>query len=168
MLSEDVRRLQILLTLDKDVYPEGIISGYYGSLTQKAIKRFQVKYGIVTPSDLGYGNVGPKTRAKLAEVFDKTTSIFTTLPLAATPLNVLFSVNLRFGMQSSDVYRLQQLLATDNELYPEGIVSGYFGLLTLNAAQRFQLKYNVVSSDQDTGYGLVGPKTRAKLQEIFK
>lgn len=69
MSSKDVRRLQTLLASDKDVYPEGTISGYYGSLTKKAVRRFQVKYGVATPSDLGYGNVGPKTRAKLKEVF---------------------------------------------------------------------------------------------------
>lgn len=164
MSSEDVRRLQTLLASNKDVYPEGTISGYYGSLTQKAVGRFQVKYGVATPSDLGYGNVGPKTRAKLQEVFGGASSVPST-PISA---NALFSVNLKFGMQSSDVYKLQQLLATDNEIYPEGIVSGYFGNLTLQAVQRFQLKYNVVVSDKEAGYGLVGPKTRAKLQEVFK
>lgn len=164
MSAEDVRRLQTLLASDKDIYPEGTISGYYGFLTQKAVGRFQVKYGVATPSDVGYGNVGPKTRAKLQEVFGGASSIPST-PISA---NALFSVNLKFGMQSSDVYKLQQLLATDNEIYPEGIVSGYFGNLTLQAVQRFQLKYNVVVSDKEAGYGLVGPKTRAKLQEVFK
>lgn len=35
--------------------------------------------------------------------------------------------------------------------------------------QRFQKKYNIVSSGtpETTGYGLVGPKTRAKLNEVF-
>jgi len=69
MSSEDVRRLQTLLASDKDVYPEGIVSGYFGSLTLKAVERFQVKHGIAGPGTAGYGNVGPKTRAKLQEVF---------------------------------------------------------------------------------------------------
>jgi peptidoglycan hydrolase-like protein with peptidoglycan-binding domain len=167
MSSEDVRRLQTLLASDKDVYPEGIVSGYFGSLTLKAVERFQVKHGIAGPGTAGYGNVGPKTRAKLQEVFGETGSVITapsTTPSASTS----FSVNLAFGMRSSDVYRLQQLLATDSDIYPEGIVSGYFGAKTLEAVQKFQIKYGVVSSDKDTGYGLVGPKTRAKLQEVFK
>ena len=167
MSSEDVRRLQTLLASYKDVYPEGLITGYYGLLTQKAVGRFQVKYGVATPSDIGYGNVGPKTRAKLQEVFGGIGSIPAT-PATATPASALFSVNLNFGMQSSDVYKLQQLLATDKDVYPDGTVSGYFGQKTREAVQRFQIKYGVVSSDTDTGYGLVGPKTRAKLQEVFK
>ena len=164
MSSEDVRRLQSLLASDKDVYPESTVSGYYGPLTQKAVERFQIKYSVATPSDLGYGNVGPKTRAKLQEVFGGASSTSST----TTSTNALFSsINLRFGTQSSDVYKLQQLLATDNEIYPEGIVSGYFGQMTKEAVQRFQIKYGVVSSENEAGYGLVGPKTRSKLQEIF-
>ena len=70
--SADVRRLQILLATDKEIYPEGIVSGYYGLLTQKAVGKFQIKHGIVaSPKAPGYGNVGPLTRAKLLVVFGK-------------------------------------------------------------------------------------------------
>lgn len=165
MSSEDVRRLQTLLASDRDVYPEGTVSAYYGSLTQKAVGRFQTKYGVATPSDAGYGNVGPKTRAKLQEVFG---GVGSATPAPVSSGRASFSVNLAFGMRSSDVYRLQQLLATDNEVYPEGTVSGYFGQLTRGAVQKFQIKYGVVTSESDAGYGSVGPKTRAKLQEVFE
>ena len=48
------------------MYPEGLVTGYYGNLTKLAVGRFQIKYGIVTSTgDAGYGNVGPKTRAKI-------------------------------------------------------------------------------------------------------
>ncbi len=70
--SEEVRQLQQLLTSDKEIYPEGRITGYFGSLTLKAVQRFQCKYGIVcegSPQTTGFGRVGPKTRAKLQEVF---------------------------------------------------------------------------------------------------
>lgn len=170
--NDNVRKLQELLASDQTLYPEGLVTGYYGPLTQAAIKRFQTKYDIISSGTLkttGYGLVGPKTRAKLAEVFGGIVSTTTTAP--AIPIETtsgLFSVNLKFGMQSSDVYKLQQLLATHSDIYPEGIVSGYFGSKTLGAVQRFQLKYGVVSADSKVGYGLVGPKTRAKLQEIFK
>jgi len=168
MSSEDVRRLQTLLASDKNVYPEGIVSGYFGSLTLQAVERFQVKHGIAGPGIAGYGNVGPKTRAKLQEVFGGASSITAAPSTPTSSGSGSFSMNLGFGMRSSDVYRLQQLLATDSEVYPDGTVSGYFGPMTKEAVQRFQIKYGVVSSDKDTGYGLVGPKTRAKLQEVFK
>jgi len=68
--GEDVRYLQILLKyLDEEIYPEGLITGYFGPLTRKAVKRFQEKYSkeILEPLGLkqGTGVVGPKTREKL-------------------------------------------------------------------------------------------------------
>jgi len=64
--GEDVRQLQIFLKAQgTSIYPEGLITGYFGPLTQKAVERFQVKYGIAGPGDPGYGYVGPKTRAKI-------------------------------------------------------------------------------------------------------
>ena len=80
-----------------------------------------------------------------------------------------FKATLKRGMRNNDTKRLQELLASDPSIYPEGLITGYFGPLTEKAIQRFQSKNNIVSSGnpKSTGYGLVGPKTRAKLQEIF-
>jgi len=70
MSSGDVRRLQMLLAADKEIYPEGITNGYFGTLTENAVRRFQLKYGIIKNStDPGNGRFGPVTRAKLGEVF---------------------------------------------------------------------------------------------------
>lgn len=67
--GSNVSALQTFLAADSSVYPEGLITGYYGSLTVEAVKRYQCKYGIVcqgTPSSTGYGRVGPATAAKIA------------------------------------------------------------------------------------------------------
>lgn len=108
--------------------------------------------------------------------------LVTTPPLAPTALeevaqpspvaqlvSPVFNKTLRYGMTDDDVKRLQELLASDSEIYPEGIISGWFGQLTRKAVQRFQCKYDIVCSgdEKTTGYGLVGPKTRVKLQEVF-
>ena len=71
-------------------------------------------------------------------------------------------------MKNEDVKRLQELLSTHPDIYPEGLTTGYFGTLTKKAVQRFQLKHGVVSSSDDAGFGYVGPKTRAKLGEVFE
>ncbi len=71
-LNDEVKKLQEALSLNKEIYPEGITSGYYGNLTTKAVQRFQCKYTIVcegTPSSTGYGIVGSKTLAKFNEVY---------------------------------------------------------------------------------------------------
>ncbi|MBI5306453.1 peptidoglycan-binding protein [Candidatus Wolfebacteria bacterium] len=54
------------------------------------------------------------------------------------------------------------------DIYPQKIITGYFGVLTKQAVQRFQSKNNIVYSGDEntTGYGLVGPKTRKKLNEF--
>jgi len=77
--------------------------------------------------------------------------------------------NMWKGMEGDDVKLLQEWLTKDLEIYPEAITSGYFGYLTQAAVQNFQCKYNIVcmGSSNSTGYGVVGPKTRTKLQEIF-
>jgi len=64
--GDDVSQLQsVLRAQGTDIYPEGLITSYFGSLTEKAVERFQVKYGIVNIGETGYGLVGPRTRAKL-------------------------------------------------------------------------------------------------------
>jgi peptidoglycan hydrolase-like protein with peptidoglycan-binding domain len=77
-------------------------------------------------------------------------------------------------MSSPDVKRLQQLLNSDpdtrvavNGVGSPGNETNYFGALTEVAVQKFQLKYGVVASPNDPGYGYVGPKTGAKLAEVF-
>lgn len=70
--------------------------------------------------------------------------------------------NLSVGSEGSDVTKLQQYLAQDPTIYPEGQVSGYYGQLTMRAVQRWQTRYNIVTSGtpDTTGYGAVGPLTR--------
>src|SRR3989344_5769365 len=73
--------------------------------------------------------------------------------------------SLRRGISGDDVLRLQQFLARDPSVYPEAITSGYYGALTERAVQRWQVKYNIVSSGSpsSTGYGVVGPRTAAAI-----
>jgi peptidoglycan hydrolase-like protein with peptidoglycan-binding domain len=70
MTHPQVALLQKLL-IQQGVYPEANISGYFGPLTEIALKRFQTKYSIATggtPDTTGYGGTGPRTRAKLNEL----------------------------------------------------------------------------------------------------
>ena len=71
MSHNDVSNLQTALKTDPSVYPGGKVTGYFGPATLLAIKKFQEKYSIASEGQPGYGNVGPKTRVKLNELYGK-------------------------------------------------------------------------------------------------
>ncbi len=175
MNSAEVRTLQQWLSLDSEVYPEGVTSGFFGSLTLQAVQRFQTKYHVVGgPAERGYGVVGPATRAKLYEFYlDQHLELKAIEAADATKEKDLTVSSkgiqqvLVYGQKSEEVKLLQSWLSSETGVYPEGVVSGFFGPLTLQAVQRFQIKYGIVSSQGDTGYGVVGPSTRAKLHALF-
>src|SRR3989338_1165081 len=64
------------------------------------------------------------------------------------------------GSSGDDVRKLQEFLAKDKEIYPNGLITGFFGPLTELAVKKWQEKHNIES------VGIVGPKTIAKLQDI--
>lgn len=74
--NTEVRCLQkFLKSQGSEIYPEGLITGNFGPLTQAAVIRFQEKYAseILFPSGIEKGNgfVGPKTRAKINEILGR-------------------------------------------------------------------------------------------------
>lgn len=89
---------------------------------------------------------------------------------SSTPVGLLQGVGflrtLVLGTRHQDITRLQQLLAQDKTLYPEGQITGYFGPATRRAIQRFQSKYNLAPPTHPA-YGTVGPATRAKLNQVY-
>lgn len=60
---------------------------------------------------------------------------------------------LQVGMSGADVSALQTFLAKDPSLYPQGLVTGYFGLLTKAAVANFQSRNGIAA------VGRVGPAT---------
>ena len=62
----EVSRLQEVLKQFPDVYPNGSVTGLFGTLTENAVKKFQKKEGLDT-----VGIVGKKTRDKLNEIITK-------------------------------------------------------------------------------------------------
>ncbi len=58
--GSDVSTLQAFLATNPQIYPEGLVTGYYGPLTRSAVIRFQAANGIDQ-----VGNVGPITLARI-------------------------------------------------------------------------------------------------------
>jgi hypothetical protein len=80
--------------------------------------------------------------------------------------------NLYFGISGSDQVKCLQgfLKSQGKEIYPEGLVTGFFGNLTKSAVIKFQEKYaseilNPLGLYSGTGY--VGPSTRSKINQLL-
>ena len=82
------------------------------------------------------------------------------------------SNSLYIGLEGDRVRCLQQFLKSQGqEIYPDGLVTGYFGNLTKNAVAKFQEKYKeeiLVPLGLSSGTGYVGPSTRAKINTFIK
>jgi len=150
--NKDILRLQEVLAQDPELYPEGRITGFFGDATEAAVKRFQIKYGLEES-----GIVDLAMSVKLTEVFGAEVEPAT---------REVFLRTLFIGMSGVDVRLLQEFLAKDPKLYPEGLITGFFGPLTDQAVGRLQVKYGILP-EGDPVLGYVGPKTRAKLNELF-
>ncbi|MDO8435761.1 MAG: peptidoglycan-binding protein [bacterium] len=70
--------------------------------------------------------------------------------------------NLRMGMSGDDIKSLQELLATDSDVYPEKLITGYFGKMTERAIKKLQRKLCLEE------VGSVGPKTMARINELLE
>jgi len=147
MEDAEVFNLQKVLSLDPAIYPEGEVTGYFGKLTEAAVKRFQKKYCIRTT-----GQGGPQTRAKLHELYG---------PSDMGPFSYIFTLTLKKGNQGSEVLNLQRALMLDSTVSPLGSITGYFGEITEKAVKDFQRRYDIRITGQ------VGPLTRDKLNELF-
>lgn len=64
---------------------------------------------------------------------------------------------LSVGSTGSDVSTLQSFLARDTTIYPQGLVTGYFGPLTRSAVMNFQARNGI------SQVGQVGPITLAEI-----
>lgn len=70
--------------------------------------------------------------------------------------------NITEGTTSDDVKKVQELLATDNQIYPGGQVTGYFGPRTKEAVKKFQERHGLPVT------GVVDEETKSLLSEYLK
>lgn len=135
------------------------ITGQYDGTRAKSISIFVSKAG-TTPQSQTPGAAGITN-----------TQSSNTVSVNATGMKkarVTFTRAVRVGSRGDDVKALQEFFAQDKSIYPEGLTTGYFGPATLRAIQRFQAKNGIATSGspETTGYGALGPKTRAFINSL--
>ncbi|MDB5237767.1 MAG: hypothetical protein JWM46_37 [Candidatus Kaiserbacteria bacterium] len=140
-------------------------TGKFDLTTEDAVKQWQKTKGIVASGNAattGYGSVGARTRAAMV-----CASASATNTSNSTVSSTIISRTLSFGMRGTDVTTLQLQLVAKGYLSAES-ATGYFGVLTEAAVQKFQAQQGIVSNGAPatTGYGAVGPRTRAALSSV--
>lgn len=91
------------------------------------------------------------------------TGFFTARTVVRDP--ALFYDELKLGDRGESVQKLQEELIRLNYLRIES--TGYYGTVTEHAVLKFQQSQEIVSSKDNDGAGLIGPKTREKLNNLI-
>ena len=116
-----VSALQKFLARDASIYPEGYVTGYYGPLTEQAVKRFQSRHGLLADSRPdGSAMVGQITRAKISEL-----CLTENLASSSTPTisdsnvfpDILSSSFINNVIKRPDVYDYGPSIINDNGVY---------------------------------------------------
>lgn len=145
----EIEHLQEILVADGESYPEAYVTGYFGVLTEAALKRFQAKHSLPRT-----GIVDAATQAKLNTISHSETRL--DIPTDY----VVFATDLKYGDRGDAVKDLQQYLIYEGS-YAEALITAYFGSYTQTAVMKFQKKYSIQPVS-----GYVGYKTRHKMQQL--
>ena len=165
--NPEVKILQQFL-ISKNFLAPDLATGYFGRLTEKAVKIFQNRYisEILVPAGLNRptGIVGSRTRAKInslmGAVFPQPESVQS------------FTKTLKLGSLSPDVTRLKQFLNDHGFAVSENPrqSSDFFSQGTEDAVRRFQAAFRqeiLMPSGLRGPTGIVGPATRKKINEVI-
>jgi len=107
-------------------------------------------------------------QAQIAELTTKLTA--TQTEVATIKEELRLTKTLKLGMTDAEVSKLQSFLKTMPDVYPEGLVTGYYGQLTAKAVKKFQEKNagDVLKPlGLSEGTGVVGEKTMEKMNKVI-
>lgn len=140
-------------------------------LLPKTTYRYRIRAFDAAGNVSNYSNMAMvNTLEKEMQTQETPTTTPQTTPTPSVPIPPVFNKDLYLGIKDFQVEILQKFLSKDKTIYPEGQITGYFGPATQRAVQRFQCKYKILCSGSpfSNGYGMVGPTTRAKLNQLYK
>lgn len=146
------------------IFPElknGTFAGYATKSIQISVDSLPTTASALKqPTNTSAGNTTVSTAKTSATTSPKTSS-----GNAKTVKNI-FKQDLKIGSRNADVTLLQKFLAKNKSIYPEGYVTGYFGVSTRSAVGRFQIKNGLIKNNRDPLYGKVSGKTRELLNSM--
>lgn len=142
---------------------EHSVTGKFGAETESAVREFQLKFFVIdSPTSVGAGVLGPRTRAKLTQELAR---IETQKKIQELWDSFEFEAGMSRGSRTGEVVKLQQVLVQQELM--EVAPTGYFGPITETALIEFQLRHGIIASKFEAGAGRVGEATQAKLNELL-
>jgi peptidoglycan hydrolase-like protein with peptidoglycan-binding domain len=120
----EIEHLQEILSADGDSYAQKYITGYFGSLTQTALKNFQAKHGL-----LQTGVVDAATQKELNVIASSENR------LAIPEDYLVFGNDMKLGDQNENVHALQHYLIYEGSLANNNN-NGVFGKSTKAAVMK--------------------------------
>ncbi len=150
--NKQVEHLQVLLASESSIYQRGLITGYFGPLTERAVKTFQKRHKLSATGVANMATLKKLEQLSGVEVAQDKAAIY----------DKALARNLAVGHTGGDVSVLQQFLV-NAEVYPEALVTGRFGPLTRAALQRFQQEQNITPAE-----GFFGPITKKRVLNLIR
>ncbi len=135
MSGSDVSDLQTFLAADPSIYPQGLVTGYFGSLTRSAVMNFQARNGIST-----VGRVGPQTLAVINAQMntgprvgtDRLVPVIRNLSLGTSASTATFSWNTDTNTSALVYYSTSPMVLTEGSAVSGITVSGTPVIANLN------------------------------------
>ena len=151
----NVLSLQQFLAADVSLYAEGIISGYYGSLTRAAVQRYQCRQGIVCSGDAastGYGRVGPRTLAAINASIGGVATGDISAPIVSPLVVATTSSSATFTWATNESARGSLYYSTSPLSTIEGLVPVISGQVAAESAFGFNHMVNISGLAPNTLY----------------
>lgn len=102
-------------------------------------------------------------------IFESRVIVYNPNPTPPATFHHTFTVQMQYGSTGAEVKALQTALQIDGDFPANVAPTEYYGPLTQASVQKFQFKYGIATggTPNTTGYGKVGPRTIAKLNQLF-
>ena len=171
--NQDVTRLQTFIRDNPSIYPEGLVTGYYGSLTKRAVIRFQSQYGIAQ-----VGRVGPATRDKMNDLIngggwtvqDMAGPFISNMTYGVSSNSLTFTFNTSEPTTAKVVYHTNRLMFNEGDMNSNGfgpiggfVVSSGSGqsfshsIMLPNLVNNTNYYYTVIATDASGNVSVWGP-----------
>lgn len=168
--SEILKEKNVRLALNYGTNKEEILKEVFGGHGEKVVSPlFSELYGLKNVE-----NVFPFDLEKATSLLEQ--SGFRLLEEEGKRIKTIkkeptfqFKSDLTLGSEGEEVKKLQECLAKDSDVYPDGQITGYFGQKTKEAVMKFQEKYKteiLLPAGLKSASGEVKTKTREKLNQI--